>query len=435
MASSMPRLALPLKITALAGLSFLTASPASAANQISPSRIQIDSPLTEADVASVQSLKRWPDVAINVPRSATSESFASLEKLPEIREIIVAPGNKDIASLKPLASLPRLQKLKLNTVEKAKSSPLGLSPLAHCPDLVEIEFYATPVADIEALASCTKLQDANFYMSTVDSLDFLASTPEMRKLNLYGTAHTFPSYEPVTKLTKLSELNIYMNKQATDANLSVLQKLTSLRLIRMSNSAQVTSLDFLSNCADLEELHAHSCRKLSDIKALARMPKLSLAYLSNAAITDITMLTDKPGLRFLNLAGVKIADFSSLKNARSLQQLDLSKTSFGDLALLAEMSALETLKIDQTPVSDLKPLKDLSKLMHLSFDQTAVTDLSPLSGLSALRTVSLDKTAVTDLTPLHGLAKLDRVTLSRTTPQPQIDALKAALPNLEVRFD
>ena len=49
-------------------------------------------------------------------------------------------------------------------------------------------------------------------MAAVDSLEFLRSTPDVQKLNLYGAAHTFKSYEPVSKLLKLRELNVYMNK-------------------------------------------------------------------------------------------------------------------------------------------------------------------------------------------------------------------------------
>lgn len=424
-----------LQPVSLVGLSFLAASLSFAANQIAPHRIQIDSPLTDTEVSSIQALKRWPNIAVNLAQTATDASFASLEKLPEIREITFAPGNGNITGLKPVASLPHLKTLKLNSVKKAASAPFSLAPLARCPELVEIEFYSTPITDVDALAACTKLQNASFYMSAITSLEFLAATPEMQKLNLYGTEHTFPSYEPVARLTKLRELNIYMNKQATDSNLSVLQKLTSLRIIHMAKSSQVSSLDFLSNCIELETLQANWCRKLTDIKALARMPKLNLVYLSDAAITDIAPLSDKPKLEFLNLSGVKITDFSSLKNFRSLRQLDLSKTTIQDLSLFADMPLLETLNVGKTSVSDLKPLKDLPKLMHLTFDKSAVTDLSPLAGLATLRSLSFEKTGVTDLSPIHGLVHLDSITVSRTIPQTQIEALRAALPKLEIRFE
>ena len=71
----------------------------------------------------------------------------------------------------------------------------------------------------------TKLKKARFFSSEIDSIEFVKNTPELESLNLHGIGHTFKNYEPLCELKKLKDLDIYMNKQATDENLALLVKL------------------------------------------------------------------------------------------------------------------------------------------------------------------------------------------------------------------
>jgi Leucine-rich repeat (LRR) protein len=395
-----------------AALSVFTASLSFAANEINRYRAELDSPLSEADIAAITTHERWPNkLSVQLKPAAGPDAFASLEKLPDLRKLYFLEYNQKISDLAPLASLPRLESLHVRILEKAEKNPVSISPLTHCPDLVEVDFYGTPVTDVGTLASCTKLQKLSLYMSAVDSIDFLAATPNITDLSLYGS-HTFPNYEPVAKLTKLRKLDIYMNKQATDANLSALKPLTSLRIIHMAGCRDVSSLDFLLNCTELEELRADWCDKLADIKVLARMPKLTRIELWRAPLTDITLLSGKADLLTLNLAETKISDLSPLQSSTKLKELILSETLVKDLSPLSGMTSLETLELKKT----------------------LVTDLKPLAGLPELDTLDLEGAAVTDLAPLHKLPKLRRLTLPKTTPASQIEALKVAFPDLQVRL-
>jgi Leucine-rich repeat (LRR) protein len=73
-------------------------------------------------------------------------------------------------------------------------------------------------------------------------------------------------------------------------------------------------------------------------------------------------------------------------------------------------------------------------LRSLNLWGTAISDLTPLQGLNALEALSLGGTAVSDLAPLRGLAALQRLYLDETAKPAKINALREALPNLEIEI-
>ncbi len=422
-----------LKLLVLSGLVFSFNSQALAANKISDNRVTLDSPVSAEDVISLRALKSWPGTTVQLDKTATDEVLVSLSQLPEIRSLYFH-GNTQITSLSPLAQLTELSSLEIRSLKPPSGEHLSIAPLAKCTELIKVDFYATHITDVDALRSCPKLQDVSLYMADVDSLAFLAATPDVSSLNLYGFQHTFSSYDSVSKLSRLKELNIYMNTQATDANLAVLSKLTTLRKVDMANSKEVTSLGFLTNCHDMDELDAKWSRNLTDVSALRGMPYLTKVELDRTAIRDLNALAGKSYLNYLNISETAVTDLSPLKDSLYLETLDLEESAVVDLTPLSKIVMLKTLNLSKTRVTDLSPLKHQRRLRSLTLDNSAVTDLGPLAELSTLQTLSLDRTAVTDLTPLYRLNDLRNITLSRIIPDEQIEALKRACPKLSVRL-
>jgi internalin A len=250
--------------------------------------------------------------------------------------------------LSPLAQLTELGRLEIRSLKPPSGEPISIAPLAKCTKLIKVDFYATHITDIDALRSCPKLQDVSFYSANVDSLAFLAATPEVSSLNLYGFRHTFSSYEPVSKLSRLRELDIYMNTQATDANLAVLSRLTTLRKIDMANSKDVTTLGFLANCRDMDELDVKWSRKLTDVSALRGMPYLTKVELDKTAIRDLGALAGKVYLTYLNISETAVTDLSPLKDSLYLETLNLRESAVVDLTPLSQIVMLKSLDLSKT---------------------------------------------------------------------------------------
>ena len=403
-----------------------------AANRINAGQIVIDTALSAEDIESIRAQKRWPGIMVDLDKSAGLDALASLGKLPELRALSLSARNEDLTSFAELPELPRLTVLRATSLKNSKKTPFSLKPLARYRELGSIYFFNTKVTDADALAACTQLREINFYMSEVDSIEFLRSTPWVTSLNLYGIQHTFTSYEPVATLKHLQELNIYMNPQASDASLAPLAQLTRLRSINLFGTKDVSSLNFLANSHELEEVAASRSVKLTDIGALADKTVLSKVDLRGVKIDQIRALGDKPHLTHLNIGDTAVKDLAPLRTSPALQQLDLADSAVVDLAPLAGLRRLESLDLSGTGVSDLRALREVTSLKDLKLTNTPVADLTPLAGLDRLVALALDRTQVKDLTPLHGLHNLRRLRVSKTIAPAQIEALRDALPLVDV---
>ncbi len=324
---------------------------------------------------------------ITVESEASQETLNALGSLSWLEELEIRSDL--VTDLSALKGLTQLKELKLNSMDEAKKTPLSLAPLAAMNALESFNCYASPVTDLDALGNKEQLVEVNLYMGAVNSLDFLSSTPNVEDLDLYGFKHSFEDYKPLLSLTKLKELNIYMNKQAVDEKLKVLEALSSLEKISMSNCKEVTTLNFLANCKNMSEVKAKWCSKLEDASALAGMTQL----------------------KRLDLEDSVISDFSFLSKLTSLQSLVLEGTAFTDLSLL--------------PASE--------KLSSLDLEGCAIDSVEALSTYSNLRRLNLKGTEVQDFSPLYGLKNLNSITLDPSVGEEEKAKLKAAIEHLSIR--
>lgn len=318
--------------------------------------------VSEDTLAALAKVEDKSAAQVRVAPECSHKDFAALCALGWIEELELKMGNENITSFEPLAQLPALRIFTARGVPASKEKPFDLHPLAGLTKLQKLDFYATRVRNTAALKNLERLISVSFYMSAIDSLEFLRGTPEVRKLNLYGSAHTFSGYEPLLALPKLTDLDIYINPQATDEKLAVLTKLTTLRRISMSNCHEVTSLDFLANCRNMRQIRANWCRNLVDISAVQGMDLLEELNIDKAPVTDITCITGKTHLRRLSLHGIQVKDISPVATCVNLERLNLSGMPLTDLSPL---HALELdpprylhLSKDTVPADQLKALRE-----------------------------------------------------------------------------
>ncbi|MDA3818767.1 MAG: leucine-rich repeat domain-containing protein [Prolixibacteraceae bacterium] len=340
-------------------------------------------------------------LTINSTSSKIIKEIESLENITEAKEVILTEKASpedfklvckklswithlqieiqtltDISEIKKLTSL---KKLKLRSIDASKETPIDLGPLQKIKTLESLDFYATKVSNTDALQKLSNLTVISFYMSGVSSLEFLSGTPKIEVLNLYGFKHTFENYEPVAKLKNLKELNIYMNKQATDENLAVLTQLSSLEIISMSNCKQITTFNFIKNCTNMKEINAMWCSKLTDFSAIKNFTKIEIIEVNSAMrLTEISFLSGKEYLTHLVISETNVTDISPLSSCKSLKYLDLEKTQVSDISPLGNCPNLNQLNLESTLVTDISALASCKKLSSLNIKKTKVTDISPL---------------------------------------------------------
>ena len=370
----------------------------------------IYSEVTPEDIKKMTEKKNWP-VRISFHKDADANIFEVLKKFPHLKMVSFHSVNamKDFSMLKELKNLEYLY---VNRPIFNDKVIFDYSELSHLKNLKKLDFSSVKGKNVEALKNCSSLVEAKFYMSPIDSLEFVSGTPNLEKLDLYGFKHTFPSYAPLANLKKLKWLNVYMNKQATDKNLAVLEGLNTLETFKMANCKQITSLNFLRNCRSLKELSATWAEKLEDISVLGELPELQK----------------------VDLWDVPIKNIGVFKGKKKLEELNLKRTRIKDISPLATCPKLEGINLCETEVTDLSPLANCQELGNLDLEGTKVHNLSLLASCAKLKWLNLKGTNVTDLSSLAKCTKLQRLELSESVPGKEIEALKKKLPKCRVEI-
>ena len=187
--------------------------------------------------------------------------------------------------------------------------------------------------------------------------------------------------------------------KVTDAGLVSLRELTSLEILFLSRSPNVTGAS-LAHVRDL--------------------PRLKHIHLSHVQVGDgdLVYLQSLPKLEWLDLSFTDVGDegLAHLAGIVGLTrlQLDSTKVTTAGLSQLGRMSRMGMLTIALTKVDDLAPIRPMSQLVYLNLGGTPIDDdgLAAVAGLGALKTINLTNTKVDDaglvhLTGLDGLTSLD----------------------------
>ncbi|MEH2347758.1 MAG: leucine-rich repeat domain-containing protein [Nostoc sp.] len=275
---------------------------------------------------------------------------------------------------------------------------------------------------------------------------------------------TLVSSEGFEHLKHVKELTI---EKLSLKDLSLLQKLTNITKLRISEADEICDLSPLAELPTLNHLslgryfqeEIFNC----DINTLAFLYNLNYLSLSGIRTNDISILCNLSSLSSLILGQSEIRDFSPLakmqnlvsliifnidedidcqflKTMTQLTTLGLATTGISDLGLLANLTNLEKLDIIENEISDFSPLANIYKLTSLSIGTVIfegvgalgssgqISVINSLEKLSNLKNLSLYQTQVQDISPLASLSNLTNLMLNNNKIN-DLSAL-ANLPNL-----
>jgi len=178
----------------------------------------------------------------------------------------------------------------------------------------------------------------------------------------------------VRRLSQLQYLNL-SNTMITDAGLTDLNKLTSLRELHLSTRITDVGLVQLEGLNSLRELNLENSKitdaglvHMNGLKSLRRL------NLDNTQITDagLVHLRGLSSLQDLCLRDTKITDdgLAHLKGLNNLRELDLGMTVVTDAGLvhLKGLKSLETLYIPATNITDAGARQEPFPRFEFSYD-------------------------------------------------------------------
>lgn len=264
-------------------------------------------------------------------------------------------------------------------------------------DLKIASIYTTKLNEAEELKSWWATLSTDWkgvfgtYVSLPDtvSLAHIRNILNLERMDISGYK-SINDLEPLSRLTKLKEVNI-SNTQAS--NLAPLRNLSNLEILNCSNT-EANSLEAIKYAINLRELYCQNT-KINSLEAVRNFSKLDKLYFFNTPISSLEPIMGLSALRELRGEATAITDLSPLKNINSLNFLDIPNTPITDLKPLANLSQLERLDFSNTQVKSLDGVQGLRKLKNILFNATQVGDLNPLQGIATLEKVYCDQSKIT----------------------------------------
>lgn len=152
---------------------------------------------------------------------------------------------------------------------------------------------------------------------------------------------------------------------------------------------------------------------LSDQSHLQHIPPvisacrfLTTLNLSGTAVSNLEALAPLPRLERLALWGTGVHDLTPLRHIKTLRWLNLGCTEVTNIDALADLPHLEFLDLSHTPVESLAPLAGNIRMRELILRGSQVTCIAPVSRLRDLMLLDIAGTKVAETRHVAALKNL-----------------------------
>lgn len=277
-----------------------------------------------------------------------------LRKLNACEQLVLKEpaSHSSLHSLEDLSSLPNLQSLVIDLNDWDNSAVADFTPIAGLPRLEKlyIDTHSREEIDLSFLAEMKHITELYLPNCQVKDLSFLKEMPQLERLSLYET---------------------------TVEDLTVLENLEGLVELALSGNFDARNLEVVGKLTKLQDLGLQNCG-IRDIRFLSTLTELRGINLNHNLITDVTPLTGLTKLERLGLAENHIRDISPLENLTNLFDLSVDRNEICDISPLSGMPRLNQAGLSDNDISDLSPLAGKKELMFVSVFGNPCTDLQPV---------------------------------------------------------
>ncbi len=262
----------------------------------------------------------------------------------------------------------------------------------------------------------------------------------------------FESYEPLSKLTVLSDL-VILNTDLNTDHLAIIGKLPELKHLTIAGCG-ISAIEKLAGCNKLVHLDLNN-NAIRDLEPLKGLRDLEYLNLSHNAVSDLSMLKDLTKLSWLDISFNSITSISPLAGCTKLSRIYVQNNaliSLGgaeqiaglthliaahnqltDVSILAANTALTDLDLSYNEVSDITAFSTLSKLQNFNFSHNQVTALPDFSKDSNLVAIDGTDNLLASLEQLEGLPHLNKVYMDNNAQITSVDCLSTCSKLMEVR--
>ena len=165
---------------------------------------------------------------------------------------------------------------------------------------------------------------------------------------------------------------------------------------QLGNSGR-TFADWCRQKADLSPETKHTVEVLLKI---AGTTECDAANQKLSSLTALGLIDDN-----------KISDIKPLASLTKLTRLSLVGTQIRDIKPLESLTNLKDLILSNNQINDIKPLESLTNLTVIGLNNNQISDIKPLESLTKLTVINLDNNQISDIKPLASLTKLNRLNL------------------------
>jgi len=324
----------------------------------------------------------------------------------KVESLHVGLDDFDLCTPEKIAEFPSLKELSFHV-------NLGNSTWADFPKA----FLSTEIEQLNILGvrvsqfSELKLKKLKAVIHALEFPLVIKHFPNIEELDLTidGDIKIDSSFLKLSHLNKLSLRFISGNKIEFDvADLSSLQKLTTLQLAKVSNSEFSSVWCSLDN---LESLCLNNFDNFKDfpkqIENLQNLHHLNLSYVGTSGKdwNSDDFFEDEEAIAMpLN--------FSLLKN---LHTFSSSQCAYGDFEALKALSQLKEISINGSELKSIPDLIALTNLETLDLEHAYdITNINGLKDVTSLKNLNLDSVRISDISPLNELLNLQNLNLSGT---------------------
>lgn len=271
--------------------------------KLEQARLSFEKGADEATVCAA--LAAFPDAAAVDVNGVQMSSFAPLALLRNATDVTL--HNLVCADLAPLAACGKVRTLGLKYCTITDFSPLAalqaletlslygatvqasFAPLAACPRLKKIDFYAVKATkDVyDSLGTLKQVKDFHGGLTKMTSLAWLANVPQTEAIQIF--AENIDDLSPLADLVNLTYFrgwNMDGGRMATAlGDLSYLANCRKLKKLELPGSA-FTSTAVIATFTDLEELDLSRAKQPVDVSFVANLPKLKRISLSGTEVVN-----------------------------------------------------------------------------------------------------------------------------------------------------
>lgn len=244
--------------------------------------------------------------------------LSPLRGLRSLKALAIENGNVAVESVEPIASLTALEELRIDRC----ASITTLAPLRALPRLRSLSVDTCGKLTTLGLDGITTLRHFGTRWSALRELDCLAGCA-LDHVDV-GNAALLESLAGLRSTSTLKGLHL-----ATEVLRSFegIEGCRDLAYVALRAARSITSLAPLANATGLKSLDLPACSSLASLDGIERFEALTLCKLEGGAFSDVTLLARLTSLERLSLRGCsKVTDVTALASLPRLKALILTGT-------------------------------------------------------------------------------------------------------------